>query len=389
MSTLITNIRDLVTNDPATDDLLGAGRDTALLIEDGVVRWVGPADDAPVAEVRLDAEGCAAVPGLIDLQVNGAGGIDITREPERLWDVGALLPAYGVTAFLPTVITSAPDVRERALGAFADGPPRGWAGAPPLGLHFEGPMLSPARKGAHPAQWLREPEPGLVAGWGREAGLAMVTIAPELPGALDVIAELVARGVVVAVGHTDAAADQVVAAVAGGARVVTHLGNAMPPLRAREPGPIGAALADTRLVSGVIADGHHLDPVTLAAFWRALGPDRLLTVTDCTAGLGMPDGPARLGDQDVVVRDGTVRLPDDTLAGSAATMPSCLRTLRAATGCSLAEAVATCTATAAGVLGDRDRGRLAPGARGDLALVDDDLRVVATVVGGRVVHGGR
>lgn len=364
-------------------DLHVVGGSVDVAVVDGVVAAV-PAPGSP----RYDASGLHVLPGFLDLQVNGAAGIDLTLEPERLWEVAAALPRFGVTAFLPTVITSGPDARERALAVLAAGRPAGWVGAQPLGLHVEGPMIAPARKGAHPQAWLREPSLQLVKGWSREAGVAMATLAPELPGALDVVDALVARGVVVAVGHTEASAEQVAAAVDRGARVVTHLGNAMPPLAGRAPGPVGAALADERLVAGVIADGHHLHDATLAAFWRALGTGRFLAVTDCTAALGMPDGPARLGDQSVVVADGTVRLEDGTLAGSAADLAQCLRVLRTATGCSLADAVTGCTTVAAGVLGDAARGHLEVGARGDLTLVDDDLNVVATVVGGRLLHGG-
>lgn len=363
-------------------DLQVVGGSVDVAVVDGRVAAT-PAPGAPV----YDASGLHVLPGFLDLQVNGAAGIDLTLDPERLWEVAAALPRFGVTAFLPTVITSAPGARDRALAVLAGGPPAGWAGAAPLGVHFEGPMIAAARKGAHPEAWLRPPAREVVDGWSRQAGVAMVTLAPELPGALDVVDALVAAGVVVAVGHTDATAAEVAAAVDRGAGVVTHLGNAMPPLGGRAPGPVGAALADERLVAGVIADGHHLAPATLAAYWRALG-DRLLVVTDCTAALGMPDGPARLGDQSVVVADGTVRLEDGTLAGSAADLAQCLRVLRAATGCSLADAVAACTHVAAGVLGDASRGHLGLGARGDLTLVDDDLRVVATIVGGRVLHGG-
>lgn len=337
---------------------------------------------------EYDARGLVVLPGLLDLQVNGVAGLDLTLEPERLWDAAAALPAFGVTAFLPTIITSAPDSRQRALATFRAGPPEGWAGAVPLGLHLEGPMLAPARKGAHPERLLRHPSPDLVAGWSRDTGVVMVTLAPELPGALDVVEALAGRGVLVSVGHTDATEAQVAEAVARGARLVTHLGNAMPPLQGREPGPVGVALGDRRLVAGVIADGHHLHAATLAAYWRALGPERFLAVTDCTAALGLADGPARLGDQHVVVRDGTVRLEDGTLAGSAASLPECLRVLHDVTGASLAEAVATCTTTPAALLGDDGRGRIGPGARGDLTLVDPDLGLVATVVGGRVLHGG-
>lgn len=291
------------------------------------------------------------VPGLVDLQVNGAAGIDLTASPDRLWEVAAALPAYGVVAFCPTVITSDPEARAVALATLAAGPPAGWEGAEPLGLHFEGPMIAPARKGAHPEHWLRPPSPDLVDGWSREAGVAMATIAPELPGALPVIERLVAEDVVVSVGHTGATTAQVAAAVEAGATVVTHLGNAMPPMTAREPGPVGVALGGTDVVAGVIVDGVHLDPLFVRAAWRALGRSRFLSVSDTTAGLGLPDGPARLGDQDVVVSAGTVRLPDGTLAGSAASLLGCLRVLRAQTGCSVDEAVATATSTPLAVLG--------------------------------------
>lgn len=293
-------------------------------------------------------------PGLVDAQVNGAAGIDLTAEPHRLWEVAAALPAYGVVAFVPTVITSDPAARAQAMATLAAGPPAGWAGAEPLGLHFEGPMIAPTRKGAHPERWLRAPALDLVDGWSRESGVLMATIAPELPGALEVIERLTAEGVVVSVGHTAARTDQVLAAVDAGARCITHLGNAMAPVSPRDPGPVGVALggpADTGLVAGVIVDGHHLDPHFVRTAWRALGPGRFLSVSDTTAALGLPDGPTRLGDQDVVVADGTVRLHDGTLAGSAASVLDCLRILVAQTGCTAAEAVATATSTPLALLG--------------------------------------
>ncbi|MEI5674427.1 MULTISPECIES: N-acetylglucosamine-6-phosphate deacetylase [unclassified Nocardioides] len=354
------------------------GAPTTVRVADGVV---AAASDGPV----LDAAGLVVLPGLVDLQVNGAAGVDVTAEPTRLWEVAATLPSYGVTAFLPTVITSSPEARTAALAALAAGPPAGWVGAVPLGLHLEGPMIAPERRGAHPAARLASPSPELVAGWTRDAGVALVTLAPELPGALDAVRALVASGVVVSLGHTAASAAEIEAAVTAGATAVTHLGNAMPALAGRSPGPVGAALASASLVAGVIADGHHLDPVTLAAYRRALGPERLLAVSDTTAALGLPDGPARLGDQEVVVSAGTVRLADGTLAGSAASLMDCLAVLRAATGCSLAEAVHAATAVPARLLGDPSRGSLAIGARGDLVLVTPALEPVVTVVGGVVV----
>lgn len=308
------------------------------------------------------------IPGLVDLQVNGAAGFDLTSEPERLWDVAAALRAYGVTAFLPTVVTSSPDVPLRALAVLAAGPPPAWAGAEPLGLHIEGPMLAPSRKGAHPPQWLRDPSLDLVAGWSREAGVAMVTLAPELPGAVPVIEALVERGVVVSLGHTDATAAEVSAAVAAGASCLTHLGNAMPPMLSREPGPVGAAFGGAELVAGLIVDGHHLDPLFVRTAWRALGPARFLSVSDTTAALGLPDGPTRLGDHDVVLAAGAVRLRDGTLAGSAASLLDCLRVLVAQTGCTVQEAVTTATETPLRLLG--------LGPREETITVTPDLQLV-------------
>lgn len=343
----------------------------------------------------LDAEGLVVSAGLIDVQVNGAAGIDITTEPERLWEVGRELARHGVTAFLPTVITSAPQARDRALKALRAGRASTTpAGAVPMGLHFEGPMLAPQGRGAHPEQWLVPPAPDLIAQWSHQQGTWMVTIAPELPGALEVIAELVDRGVVVSVGHTAATTEEVQAAVLAGASCVTHLFNAMPPLGHREPGPVGVALGGSELVTGVIVDGHHVTPLAVSVAWRSLGPDRFLAVSDSTAALGMADGAAVLGANRVVIADGTVRLDDGTLAGSATSLVDCVQALLQMTGCSLADAVATATTTPSRLLGELRRGRLDVGCRGDLVLLDHDpvtgtLRPVATVVAGNLVHDER
>jgi N-acetylglucosamine-6-phosphate deacetylase len=363
------------------------GEPLDLTIVDGEIAEPGAASEP---DRILDASGLTVLPGLLDLQVNGAAGMDITAHPHCLWDVAAALPRYGVTAFAPTIVTADAATRDAAVAVLRRGPSAGWAGAIPLGLHLEGPMLAPTRRGAHLAGLLATPTLDLVAGWTRNAGILMVTIAPELPGALDVIEHLAELGVVVCIGHTEATTDQAAAAVRAGATAVTHLGNAMPPMLGREPGPVGLALAGPSLVAGVIADGHHLHPSTLQAFWRALGPERFLAVSDTTAALGMGRGSARLGAQDVLVEDGTIRLADGTLAGSAASLAQCLAVLLATTRCTVAEAVATATSTPAHLIGDKSRGSLEAGRRGDLALVDISagFDVVATLVGGEVVYGG-
>jgi len=356
-----------------------------VLVDDGVVAAVGPRlaayDDAPT----LDVSGLLVAPGFIDLQINGALGIDLADEPERLWEVGAALSRYGVTGFLPTIITSPAGTPERAMAALADRP-AGFAGAEPLGLHLEGPMLSQERRGAHDPALLRPPSPELVEGWTRAAGVALVTLAPELQGGLAVVEQLVDAGVVVSAGHTAATADELEGAVLAGLSYVTHLFNAMVPFGHRDPGTIGLALADGRLTAGLIADGIHVHPIAVAAAWRALGPSRLSLVTDAVAALGRPPGRFPLGGRTVTLGDDGVRLDDGTLAGSALALDEAVRNLITFTGCSPAESIATVTATPARVLGLPRKGTVAPGFDGDLTLLTADLRVVTTFVGGREVH---
>ena len=345
-------------------------------------------DGAPSGEShRFDADGLLVAPGFVDLQVNGAAGIDLTSEPERLWEVAAALPRFGVTSFLPTIVTSPAEVVERALRALAAGPPEGWVGARPLGLHLEGPMISSRRRGAHASRHVVTPSPAVITGWSADAGVAMVTIAPELPGAMAVIAELAGRGVVVSAGHTDA--DDRVArdAVAAGVRAVTHLFNAMAPLCGRDPGLVGATLAGLPVIASLIADGAHLHPNVLTFAWRALGPDRRMLVSDATAALGAPPGGYRLGAL-AIASDG-VRAWDPGTgrpAGSAAGLDAAVRNVVAITGCEVSEAIAAATSTPAGLLGRAELGTLDVGSPADMVLLDADLRVVATIVRGVVVH---
>lgn len=349
----------------------------------------GRVTDAAVQGPVLDATGLTVVPGLIDLQVNGAAGHDLTSDPASMWAVGTALAAHGVTAYLPTLVTAGPEAREEALRTWAAGPPPGWRGAVPLGLHFEGPMLASGRHGAHDPALLQPPSLDLVDGWTSRRGVRMVTLAPELPGAIAVIEHLVAAGVIVSMGHSAATAEESDRAVAAGARCATHLFNAMGPLSAREPGLAGAVLVDDRVVAGVIADGHHLAPEVLRLAWGALGPERFLSISDTTAALGLLDGPTRLGPLEVSVREGAVRLVDGTLAGSASSLADCLAELVRTAGCSPAEALHTVTGLPAALMNESARGHLRPGARGDLTLLDDRLEVVATVVAGEVVHDRR
>ena len=345
-------------------------------------------DGEPSGEpARFDADGLLVAPGFIDLQVNGAAGIDLTSEPERIWEVATALPRFGVTSFLPTLVSSPREVVERALDVLAVGPPAGWVGARPLGLHLEGPMIAPRRRGAHAAQHVVTPSSAVIAGWSADAGVAMVTLAPELSGAMGVIAELAGRGVVVSAGHTDA--DERVArdAVAAGVRAVTHLFNAMAPLGPRDPGLVGATLAGLPVIAGLIADGAHLAPDVLTLAWRALGPDRRMLVSDATAALGAPPGRYRLGTRGIA-SDGA-RAWDPTTgrpAGSAAGLDAAVSNVVAITGCDVSAAITAATSTPARLLGRAELGALDVGSPADMILLDPELRVVATIVRGVVVH---
>ena len=345
------------------------------------------AHDGPDARTReFDASGYVISPGYVDLQVNGAKGVDLTAAPNRLWDLAAALPGFGVTSFLPTIVTSSRATVDEALAVFAAGPPAGWRGARPVGLHLEGPMIALERAGAHDVEHIVPPSVETIEGWARGAGVTMVTLAPELPGALAVIAELVRRDVVVAAGHTEATAEHARAAVDAGLTAVTHLFNAMAPLHHRVPGLAGATLAGLPVTASLIADGRHLDPDMVRLAWRALGPERRVLVSDAVAPLGAPSGHYVLAGRQIVFDGECARTEAGDLAGGVTGLDACVRNVVAMTACSAVDAVRAVTVTPARLIGRAGLGVLRPGASGDVVVLDGDLQVVATIVAGVVVH---
>lgn len=293
----------------------------------------------------------APLDGLIDLQVNGAGGHDLTSDPESLWAVGTVLRGFGVDAFLPTLVSPSWAIVDRARAAWAAGAPAGYVGAKPLGWHVEGPFIARSRAGAHDPATLEAPDARVVADWSPGSGIRIVTLAPELPGALDVVAALLANGVVVAAGHSAATYEQAVAGFDAGIRSVTHCFNAMAPLDHRKPGLAGAAIADARVTITLIPDGLHVHPAMVAIVRRAVGANRLAVISDTMAALGMAPGPYRLAGRDCMFDGGAVRLEDGGLAGSVIALDAAVRNLAAFAGIPIADATLAATAVPARLLG--------------------------------------
>jgi N-acetylglucosamine-6-phosphate deacetylase len=343
-------------------------------------------DDGVVVAVGLPGSGPAiAVPGLVDLQVNGYAGVDAAHGSlEELEAMGLALARHGVLAYQPTLITGDPDLVVAAsgrIGVLARLHPG--QGARVLGVHLEGPFLSPKRPGTHPLEWLRMPDGPLLRRLVGSGPVTMVTIAPELPGALDLVGELSRAGIVVSLGHSAATAEDAAHAVSAGASVVTHLFNGMTPVSSRSPGLPGLALSDPRVRVQVIADGVHVaDELVRLAF--AAAPGRCSIVTDATSLAGRADGQLMLGDVPITLSGGVARRPDGTIAGGASTLLSGLRHL-CSLSVALPEALGAATQGPARVLGRADVGYLRPSGAANLVVLDDRLELRDVVVDGRSI----
>ena len=328
------------------------------------------------------------VPGFVDLQINGAAGCDfLSPTEESMAAADRHMLATGTVAYLPTLITSPEDRLRAALAFFATRMRR--PGAPRIiGVHLEGPFLSGARVGAHRSAYLRPPS---VVWIGRLLGdfqglVRIVTLAPELEGAGEVIAHLRDKNITVAAGHTDATFEQATAAFNAGVRLATHVFNAMRPLHQREPGIVGAALTNPDVRCSLIADSVTVHPAVLKMVASLKGPNRTVLVTDAISAAGAGLGRVMLGDQEVHVEGGVPRLPDGTLAGSVLAMDQAVRTM--ADMMDLPSAVRMATETPALLVG-HDGGAIAPGRRADFAVLDARHSVLATIAGGRVVYERR
>ncbi|MBX3014309.1 MAG: N-acetylglucosamine-6-phosphate deacetylase [Caldilineaceae bacterium] len=336
----------------------------------------------------LDATDCFVLPGFIDLHVHGGAGYDtMDADPAALAAMAQFFAQHGVTAFLATTMTAPHAAILQAVAAVEAWQPTTATGARLLGVHVEGPYISPTFPGAQPANYIRPPDLEEFAELRAAGPIRMITLAPEMPGADDLIAAAIQHQVVAVWGHTNATYAICVRAAELGITQATHTYNAMSGLHHRNPGVLGATLALDTIDAQLIADNIHVHPAAMKVLARCKGVAHTVLITDAMRAAGLPAGEYDLGGQPVTVRDGSCRLADGTLAGSILTMEQALANFMAATGLSLAEAWPASSRTPARTLGlAHQLGALAPGYQADLVLLDDALQVVATVVGGQLVY---
>ncbi len=347
------------------------------------------ANSLPTSIERIKAEDYLAVPGFVEVHVNGAGGADVMEgSVEKLRQIAQTLARFGTTSFLPTLITAPEDHILRVLTSLSEGLEEMDDGAIPLGFHLEGPFLNPAKRGTHPAEHLCLPnlkflEKAFKASQGK---LKILTLAPELPGALDLIREALGQRIIIALGHSNATYEETRKAIEAGATHAVHIFNGMRSLHQREPGILGTLLADDRVTTEIITDGVHVHPVIVNLLARSKPLDKIVLSTDGTAATAMPDGKYSLGARHFTVTNGVCLDEEGHLAGSSLTQDRGLRNFLSWTGLSLKEALRTVTVNPAQVLGLKNKGIIAPGADADLVLLDSNLEVKKTIVGGNIVY---
>lgn len=378
---------DLVT----PDTIISGG---ALVIDDdGRIAEVGAFDGVSSHAADIDAAGLLVLPGFLDMHVHGGGGADFMHgTPEATRQVARTHARFGTTGLLATTLTASRAQTDGAILAVraVQEEGRGEGEARLLGLHLEGPYICPARRGAQPAAYVRLPDADEFAHWNALSRQAVrqITLAPEMPGAEALVRMAREQNVIVSLGHTDATADDMTAAIGWGARQGTHVFNAMTGVHHRHPGAAAVILARPELVAEVIADGVHLHPLIVRLILNAKGMDGAVLITDAMEGAAMPDATYDLGGTPVRVQDGTASFADGTLAGSVLTMNRAFQNARAFAELSPVQASRLSSANAARQLGLSDRfGSLEVGKEADLVVLDSITGEVAwTIIGGRVAY---
>lgn len=359
---------------------------TDIAIEDGKIAAIGKLDVEPIFET----DGIV-LPGFIDEHIHGAGGADaMDGTEEALQSISEYVAKEGTTGFLATTMTQSPENIGKALKNVKNVREKGeYKGAEVLGVHLEGPFISPKHVGAQPLEYVAKPAPETFDKYNELSGgnIKIVTLAPEVEGGLDLVKHLKNIGVVASIGHTGAKFSDVEAAVAAGASNVTHTYNAQTPLHHREAGVVGAAMLFDELNCEMICDTIHVSVPAIRIFVKNKPHDKFTLITDAMRAKGMPDGLSELGGQQVFVKNGEARLADGTLAGSVLKMNVAIKNLVEKVGVSLTEAVDFASANPAKNLGLYDeRGSIEVGKRADFAVMDKDFNILCTVVGGKVVY---
>jgi N-acetylglucosamine-6-phosphate deacetylase len=372
----------LVNGRVLADDGLRSG--LAVLVEDARIAAVVRDDDPRLRDADAqDLRGNILLPGFIDAQVNGGGGVLFNNAPtvDAIRRIGAAHRRFGTTGFLPTLISDDVEIMHSAIAAVREAIAQGVPGV--LGIHLEGPYLAPARKGTHNAGKFRVPDADEIAlATSLDNGVTLVTLAPEQVG-VDAIAAFVARGAIVAAGHTAGSYAQIRAGLDAGVRGFTHLYNAMSPLESREPGAVGAALEDRKSWCGLIVDGVHVHPASLRVALAAKPRGKAFLVTDAMPPVGADSPDYVLYGETITARDGVVRNAAGALAGSALDMATAVRNCVELLGLPLDEAARMASTYPAEFLGLGDRfGRIAPGYRADLVTLDEAMQVAAIWIGG-------
>lgn len=360
----------------------------AVLVDGGTITGLAlPSDPRVRAAERHDLGGRALLPGFIDCQVNGGGGVLFNDVPtvETIRRIGQAHAKFGTTGFLPTLISDDAAVMAKAIDAVNDAVAQGVPGV--LGIHLEGPFIAPERKGVHdPAKFRIADADDVAMVARRHGGVTLLTLAPERASAA-VLQQLVANGVIVAAGHTAADYDTTRQALATGVRGFTHLFNAMTPFTSREPGVVGAALEDAGSWCGLIVDGHHVHPSSLRVAIAAKAPQKMMLVTDAMPPVGSDDPDFVLKGETITVRDGVCQTADGTLAGSALDMATAVRNTVEMVGVAYDEAARMASTYPAAFLGlEATHGHIAAGFRADFVVMDDDHTVAETWIGGERVY---
>jgi N-acetylglucosamine-6-phosphate deacetylase len=383
MQTVLTAAR-LLTDDGFIDHPL-------IVVEDGLIRSITARSEAGVRAVTHDFGDATLTPGLLDIHMHGCAGKDVMEAtPEALRTVSRYLADHGVTEYLATTVTAPLDATLRSLAGLSHLVRRGEHTdvAEPVGIHIEGPFVSHAKKGMHPAEHILEPSPALLDRlWEASEGqIRLMTIAPEVSGAIETIQRATELGIRASIGHSDASKSDTLKAIAAGATTATHTFNAMRPYGHREPGILGVVLDDDNLYSDLICDGIHVAPEAVRLWFKAKGQAKAILITDSLQATGMPNGLYTLGVTRVHVEDGVCTTDEGVLAGSIITLQQAIERFRSFTGSDLATAVHLASRNPSAMLG---RGsQLTPGKPANLNAYASDGVLLATIVRGKIINGG-